>query len=263
VDAPGGPGDLREVTVTRPAICDSDTVTPTVVYVHGIGNQPVADALKRQWDEALFGHAMGDRTRMAYWVNRRRYPRPVEPGRVLPLPAGLADWITAQVSLAVLPDVHDFLYRPHRRRFMERRIRDQLDRVHGSVVVIAHSQGSMIAYDVLRKLRRTAIAVPLLVTLGSPLGLAEIQHVLRRWSRRRVLPVPRCVERWVNVADRLDAVAADPRLANDFSPPGFIQDVVRPGVNALALLGPHSATGYLQAPEVRRAVGALLALHTA
>ncbi|MBE3072387.1 MAG: hypothetical protein IMZ67_05375 [Acidobacteria bacterium] len=251
------------MTANRPAISGAATVTPMVVYVHGIGNQPVADILKRQWDEALFGRDMGSRTRMVYWVNRRRYPCPVETGKILPVPAGLADWITAQVSLAVLPDVHDFLYRPYRRRVMERRFRDQLDRVQGPVVVIGHSLGSVIAYDVLRRLGTPETTVPLLVTLGSPLGLSEVQHVLRRWTRRRVLRVPGCVERWVNVADRLDAVAADPRLADDFSPSGFIQDVVRPGLNAHAPLGPHSATGYLRAPEVRRAVGALMALRTA
>ena len=48
----------------------------TVVYVHGIGNKPVASILKCQWDNALFGAAMGDRTRLAYWVNRNRYPEP-------------------------------------------------------------------------------------------------------------------------------------------------------------------------------------------
>lgn len=48
----------------------------TVVYIHGINNKPVASVLKCQWDSALFGAAMGDRTRMAYWVNRSRYPVP-------------------------------------------------------------------------------------------------------------------------------------------------------------------------------------------
>ena len=140
---------------------------------------------------------------------------------------------------------------------MEQRLRDQLNRAGGPVIVVAHSQGSMIAYDVLRRLRRADITVPLLVTLGSPLGLAEVRHVLCRWARTQALPIPRCVDRWINVADRLDVVAADPRLSNDFDPPGFIRDIVRPGLNPHAPLRPHSATGYLQVPEVRRAVRTL------
>ena len=232
---------------------------PLVVYVHGIGNQPIASILKRQWDRALFGRDMGGRTRMAYWVSRRRYPRPVEPGRVLPLPPGLADWVASQATLTLLPDVHDFLSRAARRRFMERRLFAQLAHAGGPVVIVAHSQGSMIAYDVLRRFERGSLEVPLLVTLGSPLGLAEVQRALGRWARSRKLSVPRCVSRWVNVADRLDVVAADPRLADDFEPPGTIQDIVRPGLNPHSPLRPHSATGYLQAPAVRRAVRAVVA----
>src|SRR5512144_3293146 len=48
----------------------------TVIYVHGIGNTPEASVLKCQWDLALFGADMGDRTRLAYWVDRERYPSP-------------------------------------------------------------------------------------------------------------------------------------------------------------------------------------------
>ena len=35
---------------------------PPVLYVHGIGAQPLPDPLKREWDLALFGREMGDRT---------------------------------------------------------------------------------------------------------------------------------------------------------------------------------------------------------
>ena len=50
----------------------------TVVYVHGIGNKPPASVLRCQWDTALFAHGMGDRSRIAYWVDRDRYPRPLD-----------------------------------------------------------------------------------------------------------------------------------------------------------------------------------------
>ena len=50
----------------------------TIVYIHGIGNKPIASVLKRQWDQALFEFDLGERTRMAYWVDRNRYPVPLE-----------------------------------------------------------------------------------------------------------------------------------------------------------------------------------------
>jgi hypothetical protein len=48
----------------------------TVIYVHGIGNKPIQSVLKCQWDRALFGIEMGDRSRLAYWVDRERHPEP-------------------------------------------------------------------------------------------------------------------------------------------------------------------------------------------
>ncbi|MBC6961924.1 MAG: serine peptidase, partial [Nitrosomonas sp.] len=62
-----------------PSILNKEGSSPevgTIVYIHGIGNKPVASILKCQWDTALFGAPMGDRTRMAYWVDRNRYPKP-------------------------------------------------------------------------------------------------------------------------------------------------------------------------------------------
>ena len=46
--------------------------------MHGIGNKPPASVLMCQWDSALFNVALGDRSRMAYWVNREFYPTPSE-----------------------------------------------------------------------------------------------------------------------------------------------------------------------------------------
>jgi len=48
----------------------------TVIYCHGIGNKPEERKLRSDWDRALFGADQGERTRMAYWVDRNRYPRP-------------------------------------------------------------------------------------------------------------------------------------------------------------------------------------------
>lgn len=70
-------------------------------------------------------------------------------------------------------------------------------------VVIGHSLGSVLAYDALR-MRPADQPVPVLVTLGSPLGLSAIN--------RRLVPqppaYPAAVQRWVNIAAPDDIVAA-------------------------------------------------------
>jgi len=49
---------------------------PSLIYVHGIGNKPVVDRLKEEWDRALAGRAIAE-SAMAYWCDRKRYPKPL------------------------------------------------------------------------------------------------------------------------------------------------------------------------------------------
>ena len=292
----------------------------TVVYVHGIGAKPRPSVLKCQWDTALFGCEMGDRTRMAFWVDPERHPdfedatcgdpdrldleaergatigvRALEDdenwtralvselaparrqqevlqriaarmmqrtsaidarwpratgveARILPAPLLLRKLVARALTRLFLRDVHDFLFDTEKRTRMKDILRSRLVGP-GPFVVIGHSQGSMIAYDVLRELDARECRVPLFVTIGSPLGIQEVQDVLKSWGP---LAVPACVERWKNFADGIDPVAADPTLADDFRAPSRIED--KRVVNRDAGKNPHSETGYLATTAVRTAV---------
>jgi hypothetical protein len=300
----------------------------TVVYIHGIGNKPPAEVLRCQWDRALFGRAMGERTRMAYWVNRERYPSP-EPGdcqdqdrgpvlnqaeqRVLsalgvspqladlrqladtlagsdaerarlhqlldevetaaPAPAAATADVHAQgvfdvlnrallklISAALLQDVHDLFFVPARRTQMRESLLQRIRAGGGPFVVIAHSQGSLIAYDVLRELQPQDCEVSLLLTLGSPLGLPVVRSMFKEWTGTPKLPFPPCVARWVNVAERRDPVALDDDLGDDIADAaGRFHNIAGSKINPDWQRNPHSAAGYLSIPdvraEVRRAVG--------
>jgi subtilisin family serine protease len=301
----------------------------TIVYVHGIGNKPREAVLKCQWDTALFGHAMGDRTRLAYWVNRDYYPVPEDatcaspdhvrvdddeistrtimalahqesgaeaelealkseiealagtdagkrrtlegiaeqmmtkkpPAEEPPLPGSIRprilpfEWfrrfVAPKLTRAFLRDVHDFLYDEERRRSMLQSLADRLAAGGGPFVVVGHSQGSMIAYKVLRQLDPQQFQIPLFVTIGSPLGIQEVQDVLKEWGP---LEVPACVGRWLNVADPRDVVAIDPKLKNDFGGDERIWDRIQD--NADSPRHPHSGTGYLRLEEVHNAIRA-------
>lgn len=300
-----------------PALLAKQGLAPeigTVVYVHGINNKPVASVLKCQWDSALFGAAMGDRTRMAYWVNRARYPVPssdscaakdglpdldaglgirglaaedLDPGpelsaaqrqlmasleqrllepaneesgktaKVLPLPAGMRRWIVRQISRLFLKDVRDFFFDTAERERMEKILLERLMVGGGPFIVIGHSQGSMIAYQVLRKLQKLQCDVRLFLTIGSPLGLQEVQDMLVKLEPGQPLAVPDCVDRWLNVAERLDPVALDADLSNDYSqnPRGVgIENIEGLRINPEWESNPHSGTGYLSIDVVRQAV---------
>jgi len=78
-------------------------------------------------------------------------------------------------------------------------------------VIIGHSLGSVVAYDIATRMGE---ALPLLLTLGSPLGLRNVIY-----DRLDPQPptYPAMVRRWVNVADLNDLIAAEPDLTALFN----------------------------------------------
>jgi hypothetical protein len=142
----------------------------------------------------------------------------------------LPPFMAERFMKAFLRDVHHYLFNQlHRPRAgVEHRIRDVIrERVvqtlqqgadqPGPHIVISHSMGTVIIYDCLKRVGDTP-RVDALVTIGSPLGLDEIQDQLRpEWSRSNGFPSERVADRWLNVYDRIDVVALlDPKLANDY-----------------------------------------------
>ncbi|MFZ6731209.1 hypothetical protein ACO0LG_04720 [Undibacterium sp. Ji42W] len=90
--------------------------------------------------------------------------------------------------------------------------RDEADKV----ILVSHSMGTMIAYDVLRNCP-DCVPVDTLITLGSPLGIREVQDELIATDARQIdFPAEKLVN-WINIYDPLDPICgADPRFANDF-----------------------------------------------
>jgi hypothetical protein len=90
-------------------------------------------------------------------------------------------------------------------------------------VIVAHSLGTIITYDVLSEPAMAGLDVTLLVTLGCPLAYGNVQARLRG-GKGRPHPVPPFVHAWSNYADRFDPVALDQTLRDDFTPGAFIRD---------------------------------------
>jgi subtilisin family serine protease len=341
------------------------TGATTIVYVHGIGNKPPASVLKAQWDHALFGFDLGERSRMAYWVDRDRYPVPLNEvslggdyadgsenaptGELTPkevrapwdpqaeleklqpdiqdlvgaprprarattdsqrltrlaekmlgqsnlpdderfgqlsvdlhggkgehlrriqaqrygassvqakifdfLPRPMRQWLTRNVTRMFLRDVNDLFVDKAKGAVMLESFRERLRAGGGPFVVVAHSQGTMIAYSVLMEPEFRDLDVALFVTLGSPLGITEVQDYIRDLTGVRKLAVPPNARRWVNVCDPLDPVALDKDLSNEFdaSARGVkVENHVK--FNPDSPRHPHSGTGYLSLEQVRQPV---------
>jgi hypothetical protein len=156
-----------------------------------------------------------------------------------------------------LPDLGLYYNDEVKRTDLRRRLREALIRHEGKrIMLIAHSMGTIVAYDVLRELgnERPAFTISHLVTLGSPLGLP---HVLFKITREHLTArTPSIVEQWSNFADRRDPVAADTHLADDYDENArgvTVRDQLvlntyhAPGTSKP---NPHKIWGYLRAPEV-------------
>lgn len=116
-------------------------------------------------------------------------------------------------------------------------------------VLIGHSLGSVVAYEAAHNWRQR---LPLLVTLGSPLGLHTIIY-------QRLVPRPPCyplpVQRWVNVADLNDVIAVEPDLRELFSAGLPADSIFESRFTVDNGDGPHRADFYLGTDAVGTSVG--------
>jgi hypothetical protein len=172
------------------------------------------------------------------------------------LTAPLAQGLVRDAVEARYPDLHRYKHHPLTRRDVQERLRERLRSAQargGEIMLIAHSMGSIIAYDVLRRATRTlrGLRISHFVTLGSPLGLGGIGEIVAG-----ALRVPECVARWSNLADPRDYAAEwNTRLANDYraNRSGVVVSdrLVSNGyANRSGKPNPHKIYGYLRTPEM-------------
>lgn len=186
----------------------------------------------------------------------------------IPLPWPLKE----RLMKKLLRDLHHYLFnvqysaRPGVACYVQDEIRGRMIRAlkDGAArtpphIVVSHSMGTVIAYDCLKRVADAPV-VDGLMTIGSPLGLDEIQDKLApQWSRKEGFPFEKVRGGWVNVYDSLDPVAGfDPRLANDYrrGDANVIDDVNEQNQGAWR----HEITKYLGGPQLRSSLRRLLGL---
>ena len=87
------------------------------------------------------------------------------------------------------------------------------------LLVIAHSLGSVIAFDTLWELSRQSgseLRVDLFMTLGSPLGLNFMRHRMLNANAHGAERYPTNIRRWVNLSAIGEMTALDRSFADDF-----------------------------------------------
>lgn len=144
-----------------------------------------------------------------------------------------------------------------------------LRRKDDDIMLIAHSMGTIIAYDVLRDIRHLAPDFKLahFVTIGSPLGLPYVKRKIiaereykgteseTKSEKDRVRTPTVVTGSWINYADRKDPVALDVHLRDDYRANTHNvrvkDDLVANGYKSPAgEPNHHKSYGYLRTPEL-------------
>lgn len=152
-------------------------------------------------------------------------------------------------------------------------------RAGDDIMVVAHSMGTIIAYDGLRTANQSEdqtdrVPVRHFVTIGSPLGLPHVKDRITEErdydgrngrERARNVRTPTLVTRtWVNFADKRDPVALDVNLSDDFheNSSGIrVRDDLVSNTYRDPYRGKpnhHKSYGYLRTPEFSRHVASFL-----
>ncbi len=125
-------------------------------------------------------------------------------------------------------------------------------------IVISHSMGTIMMYDCLKRVPDCP-AVDGLMTIGSPLGIDEIQDKFApKWTRENGFP-EKLNGPWLNIYDSLDPVTGfDGNIANDYKLDGkeIIEVINEQNWGAWR----HNITNYLSGPKLRTALKKMLSL---
>jgi hypothetical protein len=163
---------------------------------------------------------------------------------------GIAAGATARIISSFCREVHCYLASPSRRRACQDVVLDLISEIHPNVL-IAHSLGSVVAYEALHRLNSN-FHIPLLVTVGSPLGLSgAVFEFLEPKPVDDVGLRPAAVGSWINISDPGDVVALPARLGDKFA-----VDIHEEA--HIGLFNFHSMNGYLSCGLVSAAISPFL-----
>ncbi len=201
--------------------------------------------------------------RLAVRSSWSRYLRSVV-GRALIGSLELVSW-TPTLAGMMMPELGRFLAADEFATMVRRRVREPLQQYleqGDEVLVLAHSWGSVIAYESLVELTQTYRGpnrIQSFITMGSPIAVESVKHRLLNWKNPESR-FPRLIKEWHNIADPTDEVSHDPTVSDDFhdmQTTGAIEMISDHLIQnpARAVTGdPHDLTGYLTHPVTVRLV---------
>lgn len=143
---------------------------------------------------------------------------------------------------------------------------------HKKICLIAHSMGSIIAYDVLTHCM-PRVSVDTLITCGSPLGFAVIRKKIMKElgileHEEVTLPTPDTItHRWLNFSDKDDVTCLNYNLRNHYHANASgvrpFDRIVYNNYEHDGVKNPHKIFGYLRTLDITQALNTFLVLESA
>ncbi|WP_434361778.1 alpha/beta hydrolase [Parasalinivibrio latis] len=170
--------------------------------------------------------------------------------------------LARKIAKKMLKDLGKYYSQPTFKTSVDNRLRDVLvENKDNEIILVSHSMGTIVAYEVLRKLGRDNqvkdFQLEHWITLGSPLGISAVQgNIINTHNRLRT---PSCVRAsWVNFSDPGDFVCLDTHLADDYE-----ANSTKIGVKDILVCNDypnneHKSYGYLRTPEFSEHLASLL-----
>lgn len=166
-------------------------------------------------------------------------------GNVLGLLTSAVDDTAGDDDLRGLAADASFIGDVRKRCAAESRLERELERARGEgrpVVLVAHSLGSLVAYDFLSSRSDTGL-VRQFITIGSPIGSPDLRHLLIGGDSTDTLAVPRGVSEWINVRNENDPFATTLPLGRNVSSTAPADEP-----------DPHEMNGYLRSAVAAREI---------
>lgn len=177
--------------------------------------------------------------------------------------------LSNRIIRSVLPDLGAYLNSRVVGSEIRERLQEPLAKAlhqYDDVMLISHSMGCMVAYDVLWKFSRMSEykhlwdkRVNVWLTIGNPLGEPFVSKGLYDSDEPFDGKFPRNIKKWINVNAVDDYIAHDTTIADDFSPmmkEGLIEHIKdEPTIYNFwkdhnGRCNPHNLFGYLNHPDV-------------
>ncbi|PXX45427.1 hypothetical protein [Undibacterium pigrum] len=189
------------------------------VSAHGIGDAEIESAMDSVWGNAI----PMDNFIARHLVGLMRVVEKISPAK-------------GAILLRVIRQGHTYLTSPGAAKAVDDIVRPLLQR--SPQVLITHSLGTVIAFKLLREMEktRTGVQIPLLITLGSPLGLEAFKAKLGAPRRK-----PAFVEQWMNFYDPSDFVT----LGKPLNEENFASNIYNDGTVDNDTFNSHGVIGYL------------------